>query len=344
MKKPVVSIIVPLFNRYTLIDETICSVLSQSTTNWELIIVDDGSTDGSYEKALKWQEYFPHYINVIKRERLPKGAPTCRNIGIANAIGDYLIFLDSDDLLAPYAVANRVDLLQKEGPEIDMLVTPCFIFNDKMGDTNLLWNCDDISFSDLDRFLMVDVPWQTTSVTWKAESLRRIGSWDENLLSFQDWELGIRAILNGLRFKKNGEPDCFWRKDTKDRPSIGRDAISKPHLRSHLNLFKKIADSLQSSKNLNPQRQKLLTHLYLWLFYQWKKVDKIEALISLNKLLLRLHLEYSIFFKLNIIALLSFYKFTSRLKYAIINRFHVRKYVFLPKKSTLHVVEYVTEA
>ena len=96
---PLVSIIIPTFNRAHLIVETLDSVLAQTYSNWECIVVDDGSTDGTREML----EAFPQ---VIYHYQSNAGVCTARNKGAEIATGDWLIFLDSDDELLPSALAD----------------------------------------------------------------------------------------------------------------------------------------------------------------------------------------------------------------------------------------------
>src|SRR5688500_10558850 len=98
---PIVSVVIPVYNRVTLIQETLQSIIDQIYPYWEAIIVDDGSTDGSYDLVLKIAES-DRRIKAFRRDREPKGAPVCRNIGVTKSAGQFLIFLDSDDLLAPF--------------------------------------------------------------------------------------------------------------------------------------------------------------------------------------------------------------------------------------------------
>src|SRR5918993_3885046 len=96
-ENPSVSVIIPVYNRVNLVRETLQSVIDQTYADWEAIVVDDGSTDGSYELVIKFAE-LDHRIKSFRRDRQPKGAPVCRNIGVTKSVGQFLIFLDSDDL------------------------------------------------------------------------------------------------------------------------------------------------------------------------------------------------------------------------------------------------------
>ena len=97
---PLVSVIMPLYNAEKYVGEAIESVINQTYTNWELIIVNDGSTDNSLGVALKYQS---EKIKVFTQEN--KGASAARNYGLREAKGDYIQFLDADDVIS----ANKLE-------------------------------------------------------------------------------------------------------------------------------------------------------------------------------------------------------------------------------------------
>ncbi|UXX81111.1 glycosyltransferase [Reichenbachiella carrageenanivorans] len=115
--QPLVSIIIPSFNREALIAETLQSVLDQTYPTWECLIVDDGSIDGTKAVAQSFIEKDARF-KWLERHREPKGAPTCRNIGIEKSKGEYVIFLDSDDLLYPHCIEKRTLIINKEFPDV----------------------------------------------------------------------------------------------------------------------------------------------------------------------------------------------------------------------------------
>src|SRR4051812_3011819 len=103
-----VSVIIPNYNKGAFIKETLDSLLNQKYEHWEAIIVDDGSTDDSikiYNEYLGKDTRF----QLVSRDRLPKGGSTCRNIGLQQAKGEFILFVDSDDLLAPHCLQSRYD-------------------------------------------------------------------------------------------------------------------------------------------------------------------------------------------------------------------------------------------
>lgn len=92
-----ISIIIPTFQRVHILDRAYQSVKKQTFEGWELLIVDDGSTDGTENLVKKWQETDSRVHFYKRPKERAKGASTCRNIGIENAKGFLIAFLDSDD-------------------------------------------------------------------------------------------------------------------------------------------------------------------------------------------------------------------------------------------------------
>ena len=100
-----ISIIIPVFNRKTLVAETLDSILSQTHCDWECIVVDDRSTDGSIDVVAQYVERDSRVRLFIRPESRTKGAASCRNIGYENSRGEFVYFFDSDDLLNPAFLA-----------------------------------------------------------------------------------------------------------------------------------------------------------------------------------------------------------------------------------------------
>ena len=100
---PLVTVIIPTFNRKEIVKEAITSVLDQDYPKIEVLVVDDGSTDGTGEEL---QKTFGSVIRYIYQNH--GGASRARNKGVIEAKGDLVCFLDSDDLMTPNSVSSRV--------------------------------------------------------------------------------------------------------------------------------------------------------------------------------------------------------------------------------------------
>ena len=170
---PLVSIIIPIYNRADLIVETLQSVIAQTYENWECIVVDDGSSDNSFDVIQNFSEKDKR-IRADTRVREPKGAPTCRNIGMKMSKGEFIIFLDSDDLMADFCLERRLALFKKH-QDADFLVFQSLLFEKEIKDKNLLWNVD-TEENDLNRFLRIDALWPICGPIYKRK-----------ILFFTDW-------------------------------------------------------------------------------------------------------------------------------------------------------------
>jgi glycosyltransferase involved in cell wall biosynthesis len=220
-----ISVIIPNFNRGDLLKETLGSLLLQEFQNWEAIVVDDGSADDSENIANTFIQKDPRF-SFYKRDRLPAGAPVCRNIGISHSNGSFLMFLDSDDLLRPFALSQRADMTLRK-PGFDFWVFPMLLFRDDPKNAEFLWNIDN-GKPDLNRFLVLDAPWQTSGPLWRKEAVLKINGFTEGLACWQDVDFHLKALISGLKGIKlyTLPPDVFYRQH--ETKSVSQGEISSP--------------------------------------------------------------------------------------------------------------------
>lgn len=206
--KPLVSIIMASYNKAAFIAETISSVLAQRYSQWELIIVDDCSTDNSLSVISGFSDGRIHLIANTANS----GANRCRNTGIRHAKGDYLMFLDADDLLEPFCLEQRIRTAAKK-PGVDLLVFSMGVFYKTIGDDKRQWQ--PVAKQALRGFLMHDLPWSIMQPLWRTEFIRQISGFNESYQRLQDVELHTRALLQpGVQFRQfPGKPDCHYRID-----------------------------------------------------------------------------------------------------------------------------------
>ena len=199
----------PSFNKAKYISESINSVISQTYTNWELIIVDDYSNDDSQEIISSFASKFDSIKTHFNPEN--KGANYCRNLGIESAKGSYIIFLDADDLLAKDCLKNRI--LKIQNTNFDFCVFTMQVFFKKVGDSISTWKPN--SKKPLKDFLFHKLPWQTMQPIWKTDFIRSIGGFNQDFERMQDVELHTRALLaENVLFKQIvDKPDCYYRID-----------------------------------------------------------------------------------------------------------------------------------
>ena len=210
---PLLSVIVPTFNKSSLLKETIQSVLNQNYHNWECIIVDDGSTENNLEVGIDFSKTDKR-ISIFSRPDFPKpkGANACRNIGVENANGKYLIFLDGDDVLLPNCLDQRVKFMESNS-HLDFAV-----FQMEKRDENLNYiNSKPVVKSKenyLEAFLSHEIPWAITCPILKLETVKKVKGFDERFPRLQDPELFTKILLlENLSYQvlDKSEADSYYR-------------------------------------------------------------------------------------------------------------------------------------
>lgn len=191
MNNPLVSIIIPTYNRASILNETLDSVLAQTYENWECIVVDDGSTDNTEDVIGVYITNDVRFRFVERDSKKVKGASSCRNTGLAISKGDYCLFLDSDDWLIENCLTQRVLFLQTN-PNFDFIVVAMKV--KKLGQHPVDKSIP-VSEDYLKDFLAYKLYWQTMCTLWKKEFILKINGFNENYPRLNDPEVHIRGML-----------------------------------------------------------------------------------------------------------------------------------------------------
>jgi glycosyltransferase involved in cell wall biosynthesis len=116
---PLVTVIMIFFNGEKFIEEAIESVLAQTYENWELLLVDDGSSDRSTEIALRYAQQYPQKVRYLEHEaHQNRGTGASRNLGITNAKGKYINFLDADDVSLSNTLKEQVEIMESQAEAV----------------------------------------------------------------------------------------------------------------------------------------------------------------------------------------------------------------------------------
>lgn len=185
---PLVSIIIPCFNGEAYVADAIRSALAQTYASREVIVVDDGSTDGSLDIIRS----FGDQVRALAEPH--RGGSAARNRGLAAARGEYIQFLDADDVLYPDKLAVQVPLLS--GSDCDVVFC-AWDWQDRDQGTITPYRHP---LAGEDPFLYVLTNHlQTSSGLYRTPVLQRIGGFSEDLPCAQEFDLHVRLTLNGLR-------------------------------------------------------------------------------------------------------------------------------------------------
>lgn len=198
--KPLVSIIIPTYNRAHLIKETIDSVLAQTYMNWECIIIDDRSNDVTKAILDEYSTIDNRFIIICKPIELKQGASVSRNFGLKLARGEYIQFLDSDDILADNKIEEQVKILLNES---NFTISTCKWgrFNEIKEPISFYENKRDyINFSNAkDYFDLIGLYgsfFPPLNFLMSKELINFSGYWNESLSMNDDGEFFFRLILN----------------------------------------------------------------------------------------------------------------------------------------------------
>jgi glycosyltransferase involved in cell wall biosynthesis len=187
-------------------------------------------------------------LRLSPRKSTPSGAGACRNQGYDESSGEFVIFLDSDDVLSSGCIAGRVEAFALNR-QCDAVIAQGLIFRESPGDQNILWNaCEYPPRGLVERFLDQDMPWQTTGPLWRKEAIAEI-LWDIDLESFQDWDFHLRACIHGAVFHILPFPDFYIRRDP-NGARISSRHFDEMHIRSRCLAAERVADTLASAGKL----------------------------------------------------------------------------------------------
>lgn len=213
MKNPVTSIIVPCYNYAHLLGETLESVAAQKLTDWECIIVNDGSTDNTVEIAQQFVARDPRFRLIFQ---INSGPSQARNTGIAQSRGQFLQFLDADDLIEPHKLRLQSEFLQSRA-DIDMVIARSgFFFSDTSGQIEELVPDAGHHFLQEEIGGLEAVLWllQSNLCVINAPLIRRevgekVGWFNPNLRYNEDWDFWMRVANVGAHFAAitQGEQD-----------------------------------------------------------------------------------------------------------------------------------------
>ena len=186
MNSPLISIIVPTFNRSHFLSTTLNSILNQKYQNFELIVVDDGSTDNTPEILKKYN----NKLTIIRQEN--KGVSSARNLGITKAKGEYIAFCDSDDLWLPQKLNHQIKFF-KTNPQAIL----CY--------TGEIWLRNGVRVNQckhhkkstgwlFEKCLKLCIV-SPSSVMMHNTFFKNIGTFDETLPACEDYDLWLRGAL-----------------------------------------------------------------------------------------------------------------------------------------------------
>tara|TARA_R110001583_G_scaffold145875_1_gene297893 strand:- start:17237 stop:18214 length:978 start_codon:yes stop_codon:yes gene_type:complete len=243
---PLISIIIPNFNREHLISETLESVRNQTYEHWECIIVDDHSTDESWAVVEKFCESDERFKQVKRPNSLMKGACGCRNYGFELSKGTYINWFDSDDIMLPQKLEKQI--LAAEHNKSDLVVCQTQFFEHQVTNIKHFWNTTFTpKYDPLTDYITFRLAWSPNAALWKKSFLENKKLFDPVLTSSQDWEFNIRLLTFNPSFSFESEIFVLNRIHSKRIGALNTMQQKSMRLTSRLNIF----DDLKEKNILN---------------------------------------------------------------------------------------------
>lgn len=259
---PKISIIIPVYNCCQYLDETLSSVFLSTFQDFEVILINDGSTDGSYEKCLDWGKKDPR-IKVLDQQNA--GVVTARNNGISHACSPYIFPLDSDDKIAPSCLEKLINIMETQ--HYDVIYSQVLYFGEKTGLMQTSLPLPEV---------MIQSNVVVCSALYRKSDWENYGGYDIAFnAAYEDWGFWLNFIEDGKSFYRVNEPLFFYRirnisrNHTIDSQKIVD--IKKYIKEKHKKLYDKYESKVKIINKLNKILKKLMRIPALFLTKSAKK-------------------------------------------------------------------------
>ncbi len=294
---PLISVIIPTFNRAHLIGETLDSIFEQTYKNWECIVIDDGSNDNTNNIVNDYVLKDTRFQYYHRPDHKQKGANACRNYGFELSKGQYVNWFDDDDLMHSNKLKIQVSALENSKYHFSVCQTAIF----KNSIQNILGLRSENIYSDniFYDYLRQDIVWLTQSPLWKHNFLKSLTHlFDEELQAAQEWEFHCRVLCYAETYQVVNEPLVYLRKH---EASISNNLTSERkynYFLARLKIYKNndlklsneskkfLRDYLISNFKDFVRSQKIRYALKIFYLYIWTKDDfvlktKISAYLGI---------------------------------------------------------------
>jgi glycosyltransferase involved in cell wall biosynthesis len=206
---PSVSVIIPSYNTAPLIANCLDSVFAQSFSDFEVVVVNDGSPDrAQLEEALR--PYLAKIVYIVQENKRAAGA---RNTAIGKARGEFFAFLDSDDSWFPDHLASQMELFRKD-PGLDLVYADAVLLSDSPRQKTFMEKCPSEGAATFEALVVERCQIPVSTVVARKAAILRAGLFDENLARCDDYDMWLRTAFFG------GKID--WRRKRQARLFLGR--------------------------------------------------------------------------------------------------------------------------
>lgn len=266
--KPLISIVIPTYNRAQLLVETLDSILAQTYLNWECIIIDDESTDNT-EVAIAFYLKDNRFQYYKKPNNRPKGANACRNYGLEVSKGKWVKWFDSDDVMLPDLLENQYNAIDNED------VSVCRILKYNFVTSNALASNQIQSQNLIEDYLTNKIAFYVSGPLWKRTFLEKQKFlFDETISNLDDWDFNLRMLYASPRIVFVDEALILYRIH-KDSLSHEVGKLNREEIKSEFKAREKHIELLNHNKLVDSS----ILKIYMIIRYRFMLR---EALVAAN--------------------------------------------------------------
>jgi glycosyltransferase involved in cell wall biosynthesis len=274
-----ISVIIPCYNCAEFIERAVSSVLQQTLKEYEIILVDNNSTDNTFSKLIDLKKSNPQIITVLSEPT--KGAPAARNKGLVEAKGEYIQFLDADDELKPLKLESQYSMAELVGADV------------VIGNHVLIYSINNkikthTKYAD-------PKPWEglitsnlgiTSSNLWRKETLIKVNGWDTLKTSSQEYDLLFRLLKNGAHFAyETSLQTNIYKAESSISKSTNKKRLEEI-ITNRIDLRKNIKAYLEKSDLLTPKLNRMIdTYIYMELMTRFDDIPEFANDYLKNNLL-----------------------------------------------------------
>lgn len=274
---PKISIIIPCYNLGEYLDEAVNSILAQTYQDFEIIIVNDGSTDDFTNTLLV--NYNKPKTKVLTTKN--QGLPSARNTGIDVSKGEYICCLDADDKYHPQFLEKTIDILESDNQsKIGFVTTWLQMFEE----INMLWSPDSCN-----PFLLATENIVHVASLFRKECWEKVGGYATNLTGYQDWNFWISIAARGYEWFLIKEPLFLYR--------VRKNSMVTGSNQKRLLLYSQIVENnkefyIKNIKDILMEYQKKSTELLQSLEGTQERLNKTDEELNKTKIKLFETLHY----------------------------------------------------
>jgi glycosyltransferase involved in cell wall biosynthesis len=304
-----ISIIIPCYNCEATIERTLQSVFNQSYLDWELILVNNNSTDATQDILNRYCADYPSKIKLFGETK--PGAPAARNRGIREADGDWIQFLDADDEILKDKLSIQYALAQKN-PDCAFISSPYTMEGMRSGVKFQVVR--GLETQDLWLGLINSMLGITSANLWNKKDILSVGGWDENLAASQEYDLMFRIMIKNYNVGLDTSNNTIIHQTDGSISRVGDVRKTEEITKSRIGLRLRISEHLKLTNELSTERRQAIdVFIYSILVPAYRSIPKfVKQQIKMQSLDVpfkrRLKGEY-FFFKMNIKRLLIKFKY-----------------------------------